>query len=286
MDLDGARSRRPRVRLPHRLPRGRAATTTGSTCCASTRPSRPGARQGRARIKAAQKSGRPATPRSRRTSRRRATLVAPRAPLLMITHGLSGSGKTHVTEALIGGLRAVACALGSRAQAPARPRRERAFGLRRRRRALRLGARPRAPTSGSPRSRPPRCATDSTRSSTRRFLRRAERDAFSRIAKQHNARFAILDCVAPKEVLRRRIAARAAEQPRRVRSHLEVLDHQLADSRAARRATSSARRSACRHRAARRLGAARRSRSPLTALARRAAAPRALQVPTLARRLH
>jgi len=34
-------------------------------------------------------------------------IVAPRTPLLVITHGLSGSGKTHVTQSLIGALRAV-----------------------------------------------------------------------------------------------------------------------------------------------------------------------------------
>jgi predicted kinase len=61
------------------------------------------------------------------------------------------------------------------------------------------------------------------------FLRRTERDAFSRIAKQHNARFAILDCVAPNEVLRRRIAGRAAESRDASEANLEVLDHQLAE---------------------------------------------------------
>ena len=61
------------------------------------------------------------------------------------------------------------------------------------------------------------------------FLRRSERDPFSRVAAQHGARFAILDCVAPEQVLRERIAARAAENRDASEANLEVLAHQLAE---------------------------------------------------------
>jgi uncharacterized protein len=61
------------------------------------------------------------------------------------------------------------------------------------------------------------------------FLRRSERDVFARLAPRHGARFAILDCVAPEDVLRRRIVARAAEARDASEASLEVLAHQLAE---------------------------------------------------------
>ena len=144
-------------------------------------------------------------------------LVAPRAPLLIITHGLSGSGKTHVTQALIGGLRAV---------------RVRSDLERKRLHGLAASAHSGSAVGGGlydsgstarTYARLAEIAAAAVRNGfdaivDATFLRRTERDAFSRIAKQHSARFAILDCVAPKEVLRRRIAGARGGEPRRVRS--------------------------------------------------------------------
>jgi hypothetical protein len=152
--------------------------------------------------------------------------VAPRTPLLAITHGLSGSGKTHVTQALIGGLRAV--------RARSDLERKRLHGLDANAHSgsavggglydsraneltyARLGE----ITAAALRN-----GFDAIVDAT--FLLRSEREAFARLAARHGARFAILDCAAPEEVLRRRIAARAAEARDASEASLRVLDHQL-----------------------------------------------------------
>jgi len=179
-------------------------------------------------LKAAQKS---ATPRHAALAPYLETardFVAPRTPLLIITHGLSGSGKTHVTQALIGGLRAV---------------RVRSDLERKRLHGLDASAHSGSAVGGGlydsqstarTYARLAEVAAAAVRNGfaaivDATFLRRAERDAFARVAAQHGARFAILDCVAPKEVLRRRIAARAAENRDASEANLEVLDHQLAE---------------------------------------------------------
>jgi len=154
--------------------------------------------------------------------------VAHRTPLLIITHGLSGSGKTHVTQALIGGLRAV---------------RVRSDLERKRLHGLDASARSGSAVgsglydSGSTArtySRLAEVAAAAVRNGfdaivDATFLRRTERDALSRIAREHDARFAILDCVAPEEVLRGRVAARAAESRDASEASVAVLDHQLAE---------------------------------------------------------
>jgi aminoglycoside phosphotransferase family enzyme/predicted kinase len=155
-------------------------------------------------------------------------LVAPHPPLLLITHGLSGSGKTHVTQALIGPLRAV---------------RVRSDLERKRLHGLEAGAQtgsavgaglydPRATERTYARlaevaATALRNGFDAIVDAT--FLRRAERAAFARLAADARARFAILDCSAPEEVLRRRIVARSAAGRDASEANLAVLDHQLAD---------------------------------------------------------
>jgi predicted kinase len=179
-------------------------------------------------LKAAQKSappGRSALAPYLETAR---DFVARRTPLLVITHGLSGSGKTHVTQALIGGLRAL---------------RVRSDLERKRMHGLDATARSGSAVgsglydSGSTARTYARLADVATAAMRNgfdaivdaTFLRRTEREALSRIAKQHNARFVILDCVAPEEVLRRRIAARATESRDASEASLAVLDHQLSE---------------------------------------------------------
>ena len=154
--------------------------------------------------------------------------VATRKPLLLITHGLTGSGKTHVTQALIGALRAV---------------RVRSDLERKRLHGLDAGARSGSAVGGGlydaranertyarlaeVGAADLRNGFDAIVDAT--FLRRSERDAFARLAARHGAPYAILDCTAPEDVLRRRIAARAAEARDASEAGLEVLDHQLAE---------------------------------------------------------
>jgi uncharacterized protein len=59
------------------------------------------------------------------------------------------------------------------------------------------------------------------------FQRRDERSMFETIAGDHHGRFVILDCVAPLEVLRARIAARVQERVDASEADQRVLEHQL-----------------------------------------------------------
>jgi aminoglycoside phosphotransferase family enzyme/predicted kinase len=154
-------------------------------------------------------------------------LVTPRAPRLLITHGLSGSGKTHVTGALQGPLAAV---------------RARSDLERKRLHGLGATARSRSPVGGglydaaATRQTYERLAeiaasalgngfsaiVDAT------FLNRPERDRFAALAERLGAHFAILDCAAPESVLRRRVAAREKAGSDASEAGLAVLDAQLA----------------------------------------------------------
>ena len=154
-------------------------------------------------------------------------LVATRTPLLVITHGLSGSGKTHVTQELIGPLRAL---------------RVRSDLERKRLHGLGAGARtgstvgaglydPRATERTYARlaevaATALRNGFDAIVDAT--FLRSAERAAFERLAAEAHARFAILDCSAPETVLRHRIVARSSAGRDASEADLAVLDRQLA----------------------------------------------------------
>jgi len=154
-------------------------------------------------------------------------LIEPRTPLLAITRGLSGSGKTHATQALVGALHAV---------------RVRSDLERKRLHGLGAGART-ASAVGAGLYDP--SATERTYARLAEvaalalrngfdvivdatFLRRAERAAFARLAADARARFVILDCTAREDVLRRRIIARAASGRDASEADLAVLDHQLA----------------------------------------------------------
>ena len=155
-------------------------------------------------------------------------VVAPRTPLLIITHGLSGSGKTHVTQALIGALRAVRVRSDLERKrlhgldANAHSESAVGAGLYDSHATERTYARLAEAAAAAVRN-----GFDAIVDAT--FLRRDERAAFARLASQHRARFAIVDCVAPEEVLRRRIKARAVEERDASEANLAVLDHQLAE---------------------------------------------------------
>ncbi|HET7763964.1 MAG TPA: AAA family ATPase [Burkholderiales bacterium] len=157
------------------------------------------------------------------------SLAAPRRPALMLMHGLSGSGKTTVSQTLLEELGAV---------------RVRSDVERKRLHGLAAGARTRAGLSGgiyAPEST--RLTYDRLKSAARdivesgyraivdaAFLRRAERDAFRTLARDAGAAFLIVACEAPQEVLRERVATREKAARDASEAGAAVLDDQLATS--------------------------------------------------------
>jgi predicted kinase len=153
-------------------------------------------------------------------------LAAERRPLLVITHGLSGSGKTHITDGLVGPLGAL--------RARSDVERKRLHGL---------GATAR---SGSPIGEGiyAAAATHGTYAALgsiadrllrngqtalidATFLRRRERLEFRQIAAANGARFAILECRAAPRELRRRVVARGRAGRDASEADLAVLEEQL-----------------------------------------------------------
>jgi len=59
------------------------------------------------------------------------------------------------------------------------------------------------------------------------FLRRAQRAAFRKLAKRGGARFVVLDCECPEDVLRERIVRRLETKSDASEATTDVLDHQL-----------------------------------------------------------
>jgi aminoglycoside phosphotransferase family enzyme/predicted kinase len=153
-------------------------------------------------------------------------LITARRPLVLITHGLSGSGKTHITSELIARLPALRVrsdlerkrTAGVAANAPSGS----AVG----------GGLYTADASAATYQRLSEIAAAAVRNHfdiivDATFLRRRERDLVARAAAVHGARFAILDCVAAPQTLRQRIAARAAAGGDASEATLAVLDLQL-----------------------------------------------------------
>ena len=155
-------------------------------------------------------------------------LAAPARPLLLLTHGLSGSGKTHVTEELVARLPAL---------------RVRSDLERKRLHGLAALARTGSPVgqslygAGASRRTYAALAATADRLLTAgfnaivdaAFLRRAERVAFRQVAAANGARFAILHCSAPTAELERRIVRRAAGGRDASEATLAVLRQQLRD---------------------------------------------------------
>jgi uncharacterized protein len=149
------------------------------------------------------------------------------APLLVITHGLSGSGKTTATEALIAQLPALR--LRSDLE------RKRLHGLAADTRsgsAVGGGLYDESATATTYR-RLEQCAArglaggfniivDAT------FLERERRDDFRRLAGVAGAGFAIVDFRAPESVLRERVSKRSRERSDASEADIDVLNHQLA----------------------------------------------------------
>src|SRR5690606_14274354 len=155
-----------------------------------------------------------------------AQLAAPRTPLLVLMHGLSGSGKTSISSRLLEHLPAV--------RIRSDVERKRLLGLDR-------TARTDSPVGGG-------AYTSDVGSRTyahlrevaatalehgfdvivdAAFLEAAQRAPFAALARDRRARFRIVDCWAPEDELRRRIAARAAEGRDESEAGLAVLHWQL-----------------------------------------------------------
>ncbi|HEY3519035.1 MAG TPA: AAA family ATPase [Gammaproteobacteria bacterium] len=153
-------------------------------------------------------------------------LAAPKTPLLVITHGLSGSGKTTVTGELVSLLPAV--------RARSDLERKRLHGL--------------APTARSGSGLGTGLYTEAESERTyaalaeiadgllrngqnalidAAFLERSDRRHFHQVAAANAARFAILDCTASPAELRRRIRTRAGEGRDASEADLAVLERQL-----------------------------------------------------------
>jgi hypothetical protein len=149
------------------------------------------------------------------------------APLLIVMHGLSGSGKTLVAQHLLERLGAVRIrsdverkrmfGLGPTDRVDADLRAELYGGEATRATYDRLGAGARSIVDGG-----------FTALVDAAFLRRAERDDFRALARQLGARFAIVECRAPAAVLRARLAARATADRDASDATVDVLERQLA----------------------------------------------------------
>ncbi|HEX5419156.1 MAG TPA: AAA family ATPase [Gammaproteobacteria bacterium] len=153
-------------------------------------------------------------------------LILPRKPLLVITRGLSGSGKTTATTALIPRLGAL---------------RVRSDLERKRLHGLAANARG---DIGFGEGRYSAAANDQTYEILEReagnalkagldfivdaaFLERSRRDAFRTLAARQGAGFVILECTAPEEALRERVRRRAAERRDASEATERVLEVQL-----------------------------------------------------------
>ena len=153
-------------------------------------------------------------------------LIAPPSPLLIITHGLSGSGKTRISSELVSRLAAI---------------RVRSDLERKRLRGLDALAHSDSPLGGGLYDSQTSDATyaalgQAAAAGLRRgfnviadgtFLRRRRRDALLQVANQQGGQCVIVDCQAPEAVLRERIVNRAAQRADASEATTRVLDHQL-----------------------------------------------------------
>ena len=154
-------------------------------------------------------------------------LSAPRRPALILAHGLSGCGKTTLSQPLIEALGAV--------RVSSDLERKRAYGLAplaSSRSAVGSGLYS-AVVNAATYRRLGALAQEALRAGfsvvvDAACLKRAEREAFRAIAERNEAPFVILDFHAPLEVLRARVTQRLARADDASEADLAVLEHQLA----------------------------------------------------------
>jgi aminoglycoside phosphotransferase family enzyme/predicted kinase len=153
-------------------------------------------------------------------------LTARTRPLLVITHGLSGSGKTSVTDELVGRLPAL------RARSDLERKRLHGLGAAARTHSalgagLYAGAATRR-TYGALADLADRLLRNGqTALIDAAFLEYRERLEFRQVAAANAARFVILDCTAAPNELRRRVTARDRAGSDASEANLAVLEHQL-----------------------------------------------------------
>ena len=177
-------------------------------------------------LAAAQHDARNAAPWPKRYLDLADRLIEPSVPLLAITRGLSGSGKTTITNDLIGRIPAI--------RVRSDVERKRLHGLEPTERS--------APALG--RSIYSTAASDATYDVLARaadavlaagfnvivdatFLERRRRQAFAALAAARGAAFMILDFEADAQELRRRVAARHEQGNDASEADLDVLEHQI-----------------------------------------------------------
>jgi predicted kinase len=153
-------------------------------------------------------------------------LTAPKRPLLVIAHGLSGSGKSYVLRELVSRLP------GIRARSDVE--RKRLHGLDASARTgsqigagLYTAAATRRTYSSLGEIADALLRNGETALVDAAFLKRSERLEFRQIAASNAARFAILDCTASPRELKNRIRARASLGSDASEADLAVLEHQL-----------------------------------------------------------
>jgi aminoglycoside phosphotransferase family enzyme/predicted kinase len=153
-------------------------------------------------------------------------LAAPKRPLLVITHGLSGSGKTTLTDELLGRLPAI--------RARSDLERKRLHGLPASARSgsglgtgLYTGAASRQTYATLAEIAAAVLRNGETAIIDAAFLARTERLEFRQVAAANAARFAILECAASPNELRRRVRARSRAGRDASEADLAVLEQQL-----------------------------------------------------------
>jgi hypothetical protein len=156
------------------------------------------------------------------------SLARRRTPTLVITHGLSGSGKTYVTDELVSRLPAlrVRSDLERKRLHGLGPLARTGSGVGQGLYAAKEGERTYAALAVAA-DRLLRQGEHAIVDAT--FLRRRDRLAFRQLAAANAARFAILDCTAPEAELRRRIAKRERAGRDASEASLAVLEQQLAE---------------------------------------------------------
>ena len=156
-----------------------------------------------------------------------AALARPGPPMLLVTHGLSGSGKTHVTNELLQRLPAIRVRSDiERKRLGGQPLEERRVG------SVGEGLYTQAATARTY-GRLGECADAILRAGFTAIvdaacLRKIERHGFTKLAAQLGVRCKVLDCNAPTDILRKRIRERAATGRDASEATEAVLDQQLA----------------------------------------------------------